>query len=235
MSKKSALGIFFRIPLYGKVKKRLAAEIGESEALKAYESMLKATIDNVSRLHDIDIYGFYEGEETSFNSSLPPFNSPLTKVGYRVVEEGSRGFPGEIPLYSQQGVDLGERMCNAVKLFFNKGYEKVSLIGADSPDLPFAFITEAFEKLDSYDLAIGPSEDGGYYLISMNKPFDTIFKDINWGHENVLKDTVSKTKAAGISYFLLPEWYDIDDLNSLNRWKLKNLAFSERDKNLKSR
>ena len=91
------------------------------------------------------------------------------------------------------------------------------------------------EKLDSYDLVIGPSEDGGYYLIGMNKPFDTIFKDINWGHENVLKDTVSKAKAAGISYLLLPEWYDIDDLNSFNRWKLKNLACSEIDKNLKSR
>jgi hypothetical protein len=148
---------------------------------------------------------------------------------------GSRGFLGKIPLYSQQGVDLGERMCNAVKLLFNKGYEKVSLIGADSPDLPLPFITEAFEKLDSYDLVIGPSEDGGYYLISMNKPFDTIFKDINWGHDNVLKDTVSKAKAAGISYFLLPQWYDIDDLNSFNRWKLKNLACSGIDKNLKSR
>lgn len=234
MSNKSALGIFFRIPLYGKVKKRLAAEIGEDVAFKAYRSMLDATIENVLRIHGVDIYGFYEGEETSLNPSLPPFNSPLTKGGYREVEEGLRGFSGKIPLYSQQGVDLGERMSNAIKWLFNKGYEKVSLIGADSPDLPLSFITYALEKLDSYDLVIGPSEDGGYYLIGMNKPFDTIFKDINWGHDNVLKDTVSKAKAAGISYFLLPEWYDIDDLNSLNRWKLKNLAYSEIDKNLES-
>jgi hypothetical protein len=199
MSKKSALGIFFRIPLYGKVKKRLAAEIGKDAALKAYRSMLYATIENAFRIQGIDIYGFYEGEVTA------------------VID-----FQKKIPLILQKGNNLGEKMCNAVKLLFNKGCEKVSLIGVDSPDLPFAFITDAFEKLDSHDLVIGPSEDGGYYLIGMNKPFDTIFKDINWGYENVLKDTVSKAKASGISYFLLPEWYDIDDLNSFNRWKLKN-------------
>jgi len=212
MSKKSALGIFFRIPLYGKVKKRLAAEIGKDAALKAYRSMLDATIENVLRIHGVDIYGFYEGEVTS------------------VID-----FQKKIPLILQKGNDLGEKMSNAIQWLFQKGDEKVSLIGADSPDLPLPFITEAFEKLDSYDLVIGPSEDGGYYLISMNKPFDTIFKDINWGHDNVLKDTVSKAKAAGISYFLLPQWYDIDDLNSFNRWKLKNLACSGIDKNLKSR
>jgi len=115
-------------------------------------------------------------------------------------------------------------MSNAIQWLFQKGYEKVSIIGADSPDLPPSFITDALEKLDSHDLVIGPSEDGGYYLIGMNRSFDIIFKDVNWGYKNVLKDTVSKADAAGISYFLLPEWYDIDDLNSLNRWKLKNPA-----------
>jgi glycosyltransferase A (GT-A) superfamily protein (DUF2064 family) len=69
MPLKSALGIFFRFPALGKVKKRLAYEIGEDVALKAYESMLNATIENVSKLKGIDIYGFYEGEITSLKKN----------------------------------------------------------------------------------------------------------------------------------------------------------------------
>ena len=207
MPTKSALGIFFRIPTHGKVKKRLANEIGEDAALTAYESMLEATIENVSRLKGIDLYGFYEG------GIIPP-NPPLLK--------GGRGdYINKMPLILQKGNNLGERMYNAIQWLFDNGYQKVSLIGTDSPDLPLAFIKDAFQKLDSYKLVIGPSEDGGYYLIGMKNPFDMLFKNIEWGSDKVLKYTVSKAHSAGISYFLLPEWYDIDDLRSLSRWKLE--------------
>jgi glycosyltransferase A (GT-A) superfamily protein (DUF2064 family) len=241
MTNKSALGIFFRIPAPNKVKKRLAAEIGEKEARKAYEYMLYETIKNVSRLRGIDLYGFYEGEKTSLNPSSSSGNPPsppfLHPCGFAEAKEkgGKVGFEKgldfelieKLPLYSQKGVDLGERMCNAVKWLFHKGYEKVSLIGADSPDLPLSNITEAFEKLDAYDMVIGPSEDGGYYLIGMNKPHEVIFEGIQWGHETVLRDSICRAKAAGVSYFLLPQWYDIDDLDGLNRWRLKNLTHSD--------
>ena len=199
MPTKSALGIFFRFPALGKVKKRLADEIGENAALTAYESMLKSTIENVTKLEGIDIYGFYEGEGTSLN--------PLPSI--------------TVPLISQKGNNLGERMYKAIQWLFDNGYQKASLIGTDSPDLPLAFIKDAFQKLDSYKLVIGPSEDGGYYLIGMKNPFDMLFKNIEWGSDKVLKYTVSKAHSAGISYFLLPEWYDIDDLRSLSRWKLE--------------
>jgi uncharacterized protein len=239
MSNKSALGIFFRIPAPGKVKKRLAAEVGGNEACNAYEHMLHETIKSVSILRGIDLYGFYEGELISlnlFSSSGNPPTLPLEKGGKGGFEKGGDfELIEKLPLYSQKGVELGERMCNAIKWLFYKGYEKVSLVGADSPDLPISYVTEAFEKLDAYDIVIGPSEDGGYYLIGMNKPHEVIFEGIQWGHETVLRDTICRAKAAGISYFLLPEWYDIDDLNGFNRWRLKNLAHSEIDKDLKSR
>jgi glycosyltransferase A (GT-A) superfamily protein (DUF2064 family) len=239
MSTKSALGIFFRIPAHGKVKKRLAAEIGDKEARKAYEHMLHETIKRVSRLRGIDLYGFYEGEIMSLNlssSSGNPPTPPLEKGGKGGFEKGGDfELIEKLPLYSQKGAELGERMCNAIKWLFHKGYEKVSLVGADSPDLPISYVTEAFEKLDAYDIVIGPSEDGGYYLIGMKAPFDIIFKNIHWGHESVLKDTILRIESACMRYFLLPEWYDIDDLNGFNRWRLKNLAYSEIDKDLKSR
>jgi rSAM/selenodomain-associated transferase 1 len=193
---KSALGIMFRIPQYGKVKKRLAAQIGEDMALKIYAAMLYGTIENVSKLTDIDIYGFYEG---------------LASTKYSVLKK--------IQSMPQKGKDLGEKMLNAVQWLFERGYNKVVLIGADSPDLPADYIKDAFVKLNTYELVIGPAEDGGYYLIGMNRPLDTIFKDIQWDSSNVMKDTVSIAGKEGIGYFLLHEWHDIDDIEGLKRWR----------------
>jgi rSAM/selenodomain-associated transferase 1 len=215
MPLKSALGIFFRSPALGKVKKRLAYEIGEDAALKAYESMLNATIENVSKLKGIDIYGFYEGEITSLNFRMPSDNPPIPPL----EKSGKEGFE-KLPLVAQEGGNLGERMYKAIQWFFDKGYQKVLLIGTDSPDLPLFFIKEAFQKLDSYELVIGPSEDGGYYLIGMKEPLEMVFKNMEWGSDTVLNDTILHVHTAKKSYFLLSEWYDIDDFNTLNRWRL---------------
>ena len=199
--KKPALGVFFRVPESGKVKKRLSAEIGETAALQAYDSMLSATMDKISGLTAIDIYGFYEGDAA------------------RLKE-----LPFEISFIRQHGNDLGERMADAFALLFGKKHEKVALIGSDSPDLPLSFITAAFESLDASDLVLGPSEDGGYYLIGMKKLIEGIFKGVKWGTEDALKHTIANADDAGINYSLLPEWYDIDDLESLKRWE--NLTLS---------
>jgi glycosyltransferase A (GT-A) superfamily protein (DUF2064 family) len=155
---KSVLGIMFRIPQYGKVKKRLAAQIGN--VLESIQSM------------------------------------------------------------PQQGKDLGEKMFNAILRLHKNGYEKIVLLGADSPDLPLSFIELAFSKLDSHELIISPSEDGGYYLVGMKRTIKSLFNDIIWGSGNVLRDTITKAKNKGISCFLLQYWYDIDTLDDLNRWRL---------------
>ncbi|NWF75228.1 MAG: TIGR04282 family arsenosugar biosynthesis glycosyltransferase [Nitrospirae bacterium] len=217
MKSRSALGIFFRAPQSGKVKKRIANKIGKDEALKAYISMLDATVANVLRIQGIDIYGFYEGEITSPNYQIP--------------------FLGKknISFHPQKGHNLGEKMCNAFQWLFDNGYLKVSLIGTDSPDLPISFIEMAFQKLDIYELVIGPSEDGGYYLIGMKKPLEDVFKNIEWGRDMVLKDTISNAMNAGINYFLLPEWYDIDDLDTLNRWRLSKTSKNGQTKALYSK
>ncbi len=95
---------------------------------------------------------------------------------------------------------------------------KNALIGADSPDLPEDFIIHAFEKLNHHDLVLGPSIDGGYYLIAMNRPLEIIFRRINWGTEDVLNETISIAQNNGIRYSLLKEWYDIDDIDGLKKW-----------------
>ena len=185
-----------RIPEYGKVKKRLAAQIGTENALSIYAAMLYETIENVSKLTDIDIYGFYEGLASAQYDILKKFQS-----------------------MPQKGKDLGEKMLNAVQWLFEKGYRRIVLIGADSPDLPADYIKDAFLKLNTHELVIGPAADGGYYLIGMNGTLDIIFKGIKWGSSNVMQDTVSIAEKEGINYFLLPQWYDIDDIESLRQWK----------------
>src|SRR3990172_8810891 len=109
MPTKSALGIFFRFPALGKVKKRLADEIGENAALTAYESMLKATIENVTKLEGIDLYGFYEG------GIIPPY-PPLEKGGKGGFEKGGNfELLKKLPLVTQKGFNLGERMYKAIQ------------------------------------------------------------------------------------------------------------------------
>lgn len=190
-----ALGIMFRIPEFGQVKRRLAIQIGDNEALKVYALMLHETINKVLILKDVDLFGFYESTDKE--------NIKINKI---------RALP-------QKGNDLGEKMNNAVHCLFEKGYEKVVLIGADSPDLPLKYIEDAFLGLNTYDLVLGPTEDGGYYLIGMKKPLDFLFKDVKWGSKEVLKNTITIAQKEGINYFLLNQWYDIDDVDGLKRWK----------------
>jgi rSAM/selenodomain-associated transferase 1 len=201
----SALGIIFRIPEFGKVKKRLAAQIGDSEALKAYASMLHITLERTSTLKDIDIYGFYRSES----------EVPQPKAGASLKLNSLITLP-------QQGKNLDDIMLNAFEQLFNIGYHKVLLIGADSPDLPLHYIREAISMLNFYDLGIGPTEDGGFYLIGSRKPLSNqIFQGIDWGSSTVLKDTLNNVQKLKINYFLLNTWYDIDDKEGLDRWKNK--------------
>ncbi len=195
---KFALGILFRLPEFGKVKTRLASQTGDDIALQAYQAMLYETIRNVQKLKGIDIYGFYDG-----------------KI------EGELEFAETICCIPQKGRNLGQRMSNALNHLFKLGYKKTTLIGSDSPDLPLQYIQKAFYKLTTYELVLGPAKDGGYYLIGMSKPLHEIFKGIYFGSKDVLKKTLMKANQADIRVFLLPEWYDIDDLSSLKLW-LKN-------------
>ncbi|MFN3479899.1 MAG: TIGR04282 family arsenosugar biosynthesis glycosyltransferase [Thermodesulfovibrionales bacterium] len=190
-----SLGIIFRTPEYGKVKKRLASETGHGRALSVYKEMLFTTMEKVLLLNNLDIYGFYDGR---FPEDIVRFK--------------------KIILIPQRGRDLGEKLYDAICYLYKKSYRKIVLIGADSPDLPSEYISEAFSWLDSFDLVIGPSKDGGYYLIGMKRPLDIIFRDIPWGGPEVLKRTISNIETQGLSHFLLPQWYDIDNLETLKKW-----------------
>ena len=118
---------------------------------------------------------------------------------------------GRTLLFAQQtGTALGERMWNAFQVGTRAGFDKIVMIGCDSPTLPIDFVRDAFDCLSSHDTVVGPSCDGGYYLIGFKRPLPIpmSFDGISWGTSSVLTQTLRKMKEGVVA--LLPFWYDVD-------------------------
>jgi rSAM/selenodomain-associated transferase 1 len=111
-------------------------------------------------------------------------------------------------LFSQQGKDLGDKMRQAFIKRFAQGYNNVAIIGSDSPSLPVSYIDQALDS--TKDLVLGPSIDGGYYLIAMKSKVSEVFSCVDWGTDKVLRETLQRVQDGGFSFDLLPVWYDVD-------------------------
>ncbi len=169
MSKLSRDGliIFVKNPVAGKVKTRLAKDIGNEKALRVYEFLLDKIYKETKNLA-VEKYLFLSD---ALDQNL--FDSGFTQI-------------------LQKGKDLGERMANGFDYLFDKGFDKALIIGSDVPELDSKIIYDAFEKLFVYDIVIGPSKDGGYYLIGMKEQMNFLFEDIQWSSEEVLNSTMKK-------------------------------------------
>lgn len=115
-----------------------------------------------------------------------------------------------LDLIRQEGALLGDRMRGAFLWGFAEGYQRVILIGCDAPTLPADLIRQALDHLERAPVVIGPSLDGGYYLIGARPPLVDLFNGIQWGSDRVLSATLQKVNAEKLDCALLPFWYDID-------------------------
>jgi rSAM/selenodomain-associated transferase 1 len=113
----------------------------------------------------------------------------------------------------QKGFDLGARMRHAFRKAFRELYDKVVIVGSDLYDLNPTHIEDAFEALDNHDLVIGPSLDGGYYLLGMKELYSAVFENKVWGTNSVLKATLNDLKQQNIK--LLEPLNDIDTFDDL--------------------
>ena len=201
---KKALIIFVRKPEVGKVKTRLAASMGEEKALAVYRRLLEHT-HHISEGVKAEKFVFYFDE----------------------IEENDHWSDGNFNKSQQSSGDLGEKMRDAFSILFNEGYNDVAIIGSDCYELTTAIIEDSFEMLQQNDLAIGPANDGGYYLLGMKKLCMELFSDIEWSTEKVFAQTLAACISAGLSYSLLPQLTDIDteaDLNSVQHLFSRNVA-----------
>ncbi|MFV1965415.1 MAG: TIGR04282 family arsenosugar biosynthesis glycosyltransferase [Pirellulaceae bacterium] len=203
------LGIFAKYWEPGTVKTRLAAAIGRNRASNLYRSFLECLIERFAR----------SGERREL------CYWPKTRH-----EEFAELAPGDWMLRPQSDGDLGMRMHLFFTEAFREGNQRVVLIGSDSPTLPVELVHEAFERLNHHDVVLGPSEDGGYYLVGSSLRPPPIFGRIDWSTPSVWEQTVGQLQAKGCSYAQLPRWYDVDELKDLERLRLEleHLASTDR-------
>ncbi len=140
--------------------------------------------------------------------------------GRELVQRLQNQTAPEITVCLQEGADLGERMWKAYREV-SRSSSSVVIVGSDSPSAPLKFIRLAFDVLTEIPLVFGPVDDGGYYLIGLSKPRKEVFQGIHWGTSSVLSETTGRL--ARSDYELLPDWYDIDNREDLDRL-IKDLA-----------
>jgi len=134
-------------------------------------------------------------------------------------------FPATFGLLLQAGANLGEALFGATRDLLLAGHDCVLLINGDSPTLPSRFLVQAIEALRNPGdrMVLGPASDGGYYLIGLKHPHRRLFTQIEWGTETVFNRTCERAAEVGLATTLLPEWYDIDDVETL-AWLRDELA-----------
>ncbi|RJQ56023.1 MAG: glycosyltransferase [Actinobacteria bacterium] len=187
-------------PAPGEVKTRLAARVGNSRAARVQASMLRETV----RRHD-------ESGRAAWLAI-----SPASSRG-----DFARSFPHARLVEQGQG-DLGrrlERVCGRVL----EDAEKVVVVGSDSPDLPSEYVSSAFARLSRAEVVLGPTRDGGIYLIAMTRLFPGLFQDVPWGTPNVFEALKRNAKRQRLTLSILAPWRDVDTLTDYVCWLLRRL------------
>ncbi|MFH1349427.1 MAG: TIGR04282 family arsenosugar biosynthesis glycosyltransferase [Pseudomonadota bacterium] len=209
---KALILFFIKYPEPGAVKTRLAAVIGNENAVRLYRNFI---LDTLMKLESLGI----------------PFKIcyfPREKRKHLIDWLGEK-----YQYYHQRGDELGERMEIAFSDTFSDGYNRAILIGSDFPDLPTFFFKEALDALNTHDSVLGPALDGGYYLIGFrdNMFSPGVFRGMEWGMETVFRETLTKLRDHKKRVYILPPWNDVDtieDLQSLvNRSRATDFSNSQ--------
>jgi uncharacterized protein len=199
-----ALAVMTKAPQAGRVKTRLVPPLTAEEAAELNKCFLRDTAaaissacsDAAKAARGIAVYTPI-GAESAYNDILS----------------------ADFSLLPQRGDRFGERLYFAVEDLFKCGFEAVCLIDSDSPTVPAENFARAVELLGTHEdrVVLGPSDDGGYYLIGVKKPHGHLFEQIDWSTERVLNQTIQRAKEIGLEVQLLPTGYDVDDSTSLRR------------------
>ncbi len=200
---KAGLIIFIRNPIAAKVKTRLAKTLGDEKALIIYHQLLAHT-HQVTRELSCDKFLYYSDW----------------------AEQNDKWENDRFQKKVQRSGDLGERMANAFLELFNEGYEKLLIIGSDCLELNEPVIRDAFDSLDNNEVVIGPSSDGGYYLLGMTAYFPDLFLNKKWGSPSVLKDTLQDLTTANTRVGKLVTLNDVDEEKDLPDSLLQLVAFN---------
>jgi rSAM/selenodomain-associated transferase 1 len=190
-------GMFAKFWQPGEVKTRLAREIGNEAAARLYRAFIDTLL---TRFNDV-------GDERTLAFS------PAERANEFAQLVGGKNWK----LRPQGDGDLGTRMGRHFVQAFSAAVERAVLIGSDSPTLPREFVEQAFALLEDNSVVLGPSEDGGYYLIGLAGGVPPIFNEMPWSTPQVWNETLNRLQAARLKFAVLPTWYDVDEAADLRR------------------
>ncbi len=202
--------IFAKLPRAGDVKTRLGEAIGMQEAAEIYKQFAE--------------HAFTLGKQLlEMGGRVHVFYDPAAS------EDAIRTWVGPLfQLSPQHGERLGDRMRNAFEVTFAEGLKRAVIIGTDVPELDLLTLERAFETLARHDVVIGPSSDGGYYLLGMNAPTKELFDGVTWSSATVYPETIRTLHRLNLSFAQLNELADIDTITDYK-------AYQDRVRNMKRR
>ncbi|MBN1102764.1 MAG: TIGR04283 family arsenosugar biosynthesis glycosyltransferase [Deltaproteobacteria bacterium] len=189
--------VFTRYPVPGRSKTRLIPALGPAGAAEVQRRLTEETLAKARR------FASDSGTETEVC-----FDGGTSRQMRRWLGPG-------LIMRPQNGADLGSRMESAFDDAFREGCRRVVLHGTDIPGLSVSHLREAFSALDRHDLVLGPSTDGGYWLMGLRRPV-RLFEGIEWGEASVLEATLARAAAQGLTTHLLKPLTDIDTAGDLN-------------------
>lgn len=207
------LGVFAKFWQPGRVMTRLGHTIGAGAASRLQREFLRVLLSRFATCGDRRVVGFTPDDARHHFMRLAE----------------AVGVAGQWEFQPQPEGDLGHRMRGFFADAFDSGVERVVLLGADSPNLPREWVDEAFRLLSDVDVVLGPTLDGGYYLVAARDRIPPIFADIPWSSGEVFAATVAKLQQSGCRFEQLETWYDVDRIDDLRRLEqdLRELATPE--------
>ncbi|MHB8841393.1 MAG: TIGR04282 family arsenosugar biosynthesis glycosyltransferase [Candidatus Aquicultor sp.] len=189
-----AIVIMAKMPVPGNVKTRLCPPLTPEQSAALYSAFLEDTVHKVDRIQRV-------GKFIALDSN-PSLQGGVTRIGTLPV-------PGTYTVIDQGKGDLGERINRILGILF-KSFDRVLVVGADSPTMPYEVLESAIDGLSDHDVVIGPSQDGGYYLLGLRGYFESLFDRIDWSTHVVLRQTLDHIRSGNLSVKQLLTWYDID-------------------------
>lgn len=202
---KEVLSIFVKNLIPGTVKTRLAKDLGIDVAIEIYKELVRITAEATKTLK-IDKFVYYS----------------------EYIESNDQFDDAKYQKHIQEGKDLGQRMQNCFYDAFELSFDKIILIGSDTPDITDQIISQGFAELDKHDIIIGPAQDGGFYLIGMKEPHENLLNKRTYGHEQVLNELLNEIENRNLSVFKLPTLIDIDVKDDLKKAGIE-IVFEDED------
>jgi rSAM/selenodomain-associated transferase 1 len=188
--------IFLKAPQAGRVKTRLAAELGPATALHTYQRLVETLLGRLSTVERVEL-------------RFSPDNA-AGEVSHWLREGWN--------LRGQGTGDLGERLCRAFRDAFESDARRVVIIGSDCPDVTHADIKAAWTALETHDVVFGPATDGGYWLIGLRAVHQALFDGIHWSTNTVLAETLAACERCGLTVHRLRELADVDTAEDWRRF-----------------